>query len=43
MELEEEGGKIFENKDIIYNCVFFMCDMVVGINELCIFFLCFLL
>lgn len=35
-ELEEEGGKIFENKDIIYNCAFSMCDMVAGINELCI-------
>ncbi|XP_024370917.1 protein ADP-ribosyltransferase PARP3 [Physcomitrium patens] len=32
-ELEEEGGKIFENKDIIYNCAFSMCDMVAGIND----------
>ncbi|KAG0566014.1 hypothetical protein KC19_7G031700 [Ceratodon purpureus] len=31
--LEEEGGKIFESKGIIYNCAFSMCDMVAGIND----------
>ncbi|OMO89151.1 hypothetical protein COLO4_19902 [Corchorus olitorius] len=34
--LREQGGKIFENDGIIYNCAFSLCDQGRGINEYCI-------
>jgi poly [ADP-ribose] polymerase len=33
-ELQDEGGKIYEKNDIIYNCAFSMCDIYIDLNQL---------
>lgn len=33
-KLQEEGGKIFEKGDIIYNCALSVCDIHLDLNQL---------